>query len=88
MPVDLHRDFPFAFGNTLSDTWKDHARPFAETIIILRVFESEGQDSEIAEVGLVNPGKALYDFRTHAQIAGRKRRMLSAWSGRRARRPA
>ena len=78
MPVDLHRDFPFPLGNALSDPREGDARPFAETIIVIRVFEDEGQDAEVAKVGLVNPGKALGDLHTDSQITRRKGCMLSA----------
>jgi hypothetical protein len=78
MPVDLHRDFLIPLGNALSNPREYDARSFAETIIVFRVFEDEGQDPEVAEVGLVNPGKALGDLHTDSQITRGKGCMLSA----------
>src|SRR5512144_495121 len=78
--VDLHGDLPVSPGYPRLHIGEYDLRSLREEFIVLRVFEGKRQDAEIAEIGLVDAGKALNDLRADTQKPRRKRRVFAARS--------
>lgn len=66
--VDLYGNFPVPLLDTLSNVGKHDLGPLVHLVIVKGIFEDEGKDSEVAEIGLVDPGETLGDLDAHPEV--------------------
>ena len=60
----------------LPQSWDDHRRTSFDHIVISRVAKGQGQDAEVDEIGLVDPGETLDQLYLDAKITGCQGGML------------